>query len=94
MLALGAPVLDSPFWVEFQLGSDGKLCLESVEADSVPDTANSPVWMMESEDNEIEEQLTAAGYRLKEQKTPEITGYSVSAFRDPEGNVFYLKINE
>lgn len=91
-LALGAPVLDSPFWVEFQMCDNGKLCLESVHAESAGENpTKAPVWMMDAEE-ELVEHLTAAGYRLPAQTTPVIAGYTVTAFRDPEGNVFYLTV--
>lgn len=92
-LGLGSPTLDTPFWVEFPLGNDGKLCLEAVNKRPGSTPANTPVWMLEAEDD-IEEQLTAAGCKLKTQNTPEIEGYAVTAFQDPEGNVFYLKTNK
>lgn len=90
ILALGAPVLDSPFWVEFQMCSGGKLCLEAVESEIGSGTENGPVWMMEAEEDMLEQ---LSPYRLPEQKTPSIIGYSVAAFRDPEGNVFYLSVS-
>ena len=89
-LLLGSPVLDTPFWVEFQMCESGKLCLESVQGErdaAHPDMA--PVWMMEA-DEELLEHLTASGYRLPEQNTADVEGHPVTAFRDPEGNVFYL----
>lgn len=90
-LALGTPVLDSSFWVEFQMCDGGKLCLEAIEPKTVlARQESSPVWMMEAEE-ELIEQLTA--YRLPQQKTPSILGYNVTAFRDPEGNVFYLTVS-
>ena len=93
-LLLGSPVLDSPFWVEFQMCSGGKLCLEHADpATEISADNNGPVWMMEA-DEDLVEQLTASGYLLPEQKTPQILGYSVKAFRDPEGNIFYLTLNE
>lgn len=91
-LALGTPVLDSPFWVEFQMCDGGKLCLEAIDPKTVlARQDSSPVWMMEA-DEELTEQL--ASFRLPQQKTPEIMGYSVTAFRDPEGNVFYLTVSK
>ena len=92
ILGLGTPLLDSPFWVEFQMGETGKLCLELVDTlPSAEEKHNVPVWMMEA-DEELPEQLSM--YRLPEQKTPVILGYSVTAFRDPEGNVFYLTVRK
>ena len=90
-LALGTPVLDSSFWVEFQMCDGGKLCLEAIDPKTVlARQESSPVWMMEA-DEELIEQLAA--YRLPQQKTPTILGYSVTAFHDPEGNVFYLTLS-
>ena len=89
-LGLGAPVLDSPFWVEFQICDGGKLCLESIDPKTViARQESSPVWMLEAEE-ELADQLTS--YRLPIQKTPSILGYNVTAYRDPEGNVFYLSV--
>ena len=90
-LALGNPILDSPFWVEFQMCDGGKLCLEAIDPKTVlARQESSPVWMMEA-DEELVEHLSA--YRLSSQKTPAIMGYEVTAFRDPEGNVFYLTVS-
>ena len=90
-LGLGTPVLDSPFWVEFQMCEGGKLCLEAIDPHTVlARQDSSPVWMMEVEE-EIAEQLSYCS--LPEQKTPSILGYSVKAYRDPEGNVFYLTVS-
>ena len=89
-LGLGTPVLDSPFWVEFQMCDGGKICLETIDPKTVlARQDSSPVWMMEA-DEELVEYLAA--YRLPKQKTPTILGYEVTAFRDPEGNVFYLTV--
>ena len=90
-LGLGSPVLDSPFWVEFQMCDGGKLCLESADPETLPVAGNTAVWMMEA-DEELLEQLSP--YRLPEQNVPAIMGYSVTAFRDPEGNVFYLTVRK
>ena len=91
-LGLGAPILDSPFWVEFQICDDGKLCLEAIDPKTVlARQESSPVWMLEAEED-VAEQLTA--YRLTTQKNPSILGYSVTAYRDPEGNVFYLTVKD
>lgn len=92
VLQLGSPVLDTPFWVEFQMCETGKLCLESCGEQSRETNApSSAVWMMEAEE-ELAEQLTAAGYREQEQKTVSVDGYPVTAFHDPEGNIFYLTV--
>jgi catechol 2,3-dioxygenase-like lactoylglutathione lyase family enzyme len=92
-LALGSPLLDTPFWVEFQLCGDGKLCLESVSDPLQPVNGNVPVWMLET-DPEIIDHLTAAGCKTDHQPSVQITGYNVTAFHDPEGNLFYLKCND
>lgn len=90
ILGLGAPLLDSPFWVEFQISDGGKLCLEAIDPKTViARQESSPVWMLEAEE-ELAVQLAA--YRLPEQKTPTIIGYAVTAYSDPEGNVFYLSV--
>ena len=90
-LDLGAPVLDSSFWVEFQMCDGGKLCLEAIDPKTVlARQESSPVWMMEAEEYQVEQ---LAAYRLPAQKTPTILGYTVTAFRDPEGNVFYLSVS-
>ena len=89
-LQLGSPVLDTPFWVEFQMCEGGKLCLEFVRDQNDESNGKSPsVWMMEA-DEELLERLTSAGYKLPEQKVASVEGYPVTAFRDPEGNIFYL----
>ena len=90
-LGLGSPVLDSPFWVEFQMSDGGKLCLEAADPEMLSATGSSAVWMMEA-DEELMEQLSL--YKLPEQNVPSIMGYSVTAFRDPEGNVFYLTVRK
>ena len=92
VLLLGSPVLDTPFWVEFQMCESGKLCLESRgELPGETGVPSAPVWMMDA-DEELLEQLTAAGYREQEQKTASVEGYPVTAFHDPEGNIFYLTV--
>lgn len=90
ILGLGTPLLDSPFWVEFQICNGGKLCLEAIDPKTVlARQESSPVWMLEA-DEDLTEQL--ASYRLPNQRTPSIMGYSVTAYKDPEGNVFYLTV--
>jgi predicted enzyme related to lactoylglutathione lyase len=90
VLELGAPVIDSNFWVEFKLQEDVSIVLEQApEGEKIPPGRDRVSWLYRID--HIEEMLS----KLKEHghqphSEEERLGYKVYQFLDPEGNPFYL----
>ena len=91
LLELGAPVMDSNFWVEFKLGDYASLILEQIiTGEPVPEGRGRIAWLCAVNDyNEIIEQLKENGYDpLGEEE--EHWGMKTLTFLDPEGNPFTI----
>ncbi len=80
VLGLGAPVMDSSFWVEFRLDSQSSLFLEKSE---VLDTSR----------NSLMDILASYGYVPKKIPTDQV-GFTVYRLHDPEGNPFFIAPKE
>jgi hypothetical protein len=94
VLELGAPVIDSNFWVEFRLGDGVPFILDKVlEDEHVPESGGRISWIFKT--NEIEPvvaRLRLFGYEPKCEPIERI-GLKVYEFRDPEGNPFLVCAN-
>lgn len=91
-LELGAPVMDSTFWVEFKVGDKASLFLEQAHPEEklVP-TRGRVAWICETSNLEgIVAKLKELGHDPVAVAT-EKAGYQVLRFQDPEGNPFYLR---
>ncbi|HBC89397.1 MAG TPA: hypothetical protein DCZ94_20850 [Lentisphaeria bacterium] len=90
VLELGAPVIDSNFWIEFKLQDNVSLVLEqAAEGEKLPPGRDRISWLYRIE--AIDDMLA----KLKEHghqphAEDERLGYKVYQFLDPEGNPFYL----
>ncbi len=91
ILQLGTPVMDSNFWVEFNLPCGTSLYLEKLDemaASAAVKSRISWVYKVENPDALIE-RLSEYGYDST--TTREIrVGYKLVKFYDPEGNSFYI----
>lgn len=91
VLELGAPAMDSNFWVEFKLSDSVSLLLEKIgDMDLPKDSLNRVSWILKTESTEfIIEKLRQYGYNpLAEQEYR--VGFKMTKFNDPEGNAFYV----
>lgn len=91
ILNLGAPVMDSAFWVEFRLPGDFSLFLEKKEDnEKISEKAGRISWVCMVKDiDTIIGRLKEYGYQslaVEEQRI----GFNTYVFCDPEGNPFYL----
>ena len=91
ILGLGAPIIDSSFWIEFKVQEDVALVLEPViEGETIPEKDGRTSWLYKVED------LDGMIHRLEEhgyepvRGEQERLGYRVYVFNDPEGNHIYL----
>ena len=90
VLELGAPIIDSNFWVEFKLQEDVSVVLEqAAEGEKISPGRDRVSWLYRVE--HIEEMLA----KLKEHghhphSEEERLGDKVYQYLDPEGNPFYL----
>ena len=91
-LGLGAPVMDSTFWVEFKVDGNASLFLEQAHpGEKLVPTRGRVAWICETPNlDEIVSRLTELGHESVAAAT-EKAGYQVLRFQDPEGNPFYLK---
>ena len=91
ILGLGAPVIDSNFWVEFKLQEDVALVLEKIpEGEPVSAEHGNTSWMLRLENLEtVISRLKEHGYEPLKTDCERL-GIKVNAFKDPEGNIFYL----
>jgi len=95
VLELGAPVVDSNFWVEFKLQEEVGLILEqAAKGEKLPVGRGRISWLYQVEDiDQLIARLKEHGYEpLKEEQ--ERLGYRVYMYCDPEGNPFYLYSHE
>ena len=92
VLELGAPVMDSTFWVEFKIGNNASLFLEQAHPEEklVP-TKGRVAWICETSNIDcIVDKLRELGHEPAS-TSAERAGYQVLQFQDPEGNPFYLR---
>ncbi len=90
VLALGTPVLDSNFWVEFQLSETTSFCLEQKENISVP-TDDKQCLFEVSSIQDFLKRYCNCGYKISEDlHVSSIFGIKVYSFLDPENNIFYI----
>ena len=94
VLELGAPVIDSNFWVEFKLGEGVPLILEkALEDEVIPDSSGRISWIFKTDEIEpVVARLKLFGYDPKCEAIERI-GLKVYEFRDPEGNPFLVCAN-
>ncbi len=88
-LLLGAPVVDSNHWVEFQLSNGLVLGVRQQPNASAQKGCNT-MWVYYSVDySDIREQLLDAGFAPLKIAAPPV-GLKAEIFSDPEGNRFTL----
>ena len=90
VVQLGAPIMDSNFWVEFKLPGGGILALERRESAKVPEQGQGIAWLMV-----VPKLATLVEHLEKNEVKPlrpeqEIPGVNCRSFVDPEGNPFTL----
>jgi len=92
VLDLGAPVMDSNFWVEFKIGDSASLVLEQARpGEKLVPTKGRVAWICETNDlDEIVARLLEMGHEPVTGETDKI-GFKVLKYQDPEGNPFYIK---
>ena len=92
ILELGAPIMDSTFWVEFKLGDSAALVLEQARpGEKLVSTKGRVAWVCETPDiDELVDRLQELGHVPLPGETDKI-GFKVLKYQDPEGNPFYLK---
>ena len=89
ILELGAPVMDSNFWVEFKLPCSFTLVLEKVDRKGSTDGDNM-VWGCQIDNIDlIKSRLDEYGYHIRLEKAHRI-GVDFYICHDPEGNAFYM----
>ena len=91
VLDLGAPVMDSNFWIEFKLGNSASLVLEQARpGEKLVSTKGRVAWICETHDlDEVVDRLQEMGHDPVNGETDKI-GFKVLQYRDPEGNPFYI----
>ncbi len=90
LLRLGAPVTDSNFRTEFDLGNGTRLALcLAREEEQIASGVRSALWIIPDNPAELISDLTAGGYQM--QCDPLNLLYpGVKCFQDPEANPIYL----
>lgn len=91
VLDLGAPVMDSNFWVEFKINGSSSLILEEVATgEKVPVGRGRISWVCSVNDlEEVVARLEKNGFKpLKEEE--ERLGIRILKYCDPEGNPFTI----
>ena len=91
VLGLGAPVMDSTFWVEFKLDAHASLFLEKSDVlDTAPGKHGHLSWFYRTDDPEgLKETLASYGYITQKVSTDQ-AGFPVYRLHDPEGNPFFI----
>ena len=91
VIGLGAPSIDSNFWVEFKLQDDVALVLELINSAEKPsETRGRTSWLYKVADlDAMVAKLKEHGYEPFEGEQERL-GYRVFVFSDPEGNLIYL----
>lgn len=91
VLALGNPVMDSNFWVEFPLSEHASLCLEKAPVSSEPESKPRVLWTFRVRSlKKFISRFAEFGYECGEEKWAESLGMRLREFHDPEGNPFYV----
>jgi catechol-2,3-dioxygenase len=89
-LKLGAPAVDSNFWVEFCLPGNSMLVLEQTNAASETTVKGDICWLLRVEDlDAMVGQLAEVNVRPLRPKRS-VPGRDCATFADPEGNQFTL----
>lgn len=89
-LSLGAPIVDSNFWVEFEIPDSGTLILEHTKAHAGDGVKRGVSWLLHTDDlaGKIKD-LEKHGVRPL--RPPfRVPGKECATFADPEGNLFTL----
>ena len=91
ILRLGAPVMDSNFWVEFKMKNGTSLLLDKVDQGEKLSSCRGRIsWMCEIKDfDDTVAILKEKGHEPIE-KEEELDNKRIIPFCDPEGNPFYL----
>lgn len=91
ILNLGAPVMDSNFWVEFKINGSSSLILEQVmTGEKLPAGRGRIAWLCTVDNmKETLERLQKNGYEPLAEEEDRI-GIKIYKFCDPEGNPFSL----
>jgi predicted enzyme related to lactoylglutathione lyase len=93
VLELGPPILDSNFWVEFQLTDGVSLILEKPLESEVLSTVtkNKVAWVYKVDDiKQVISRLEANACSPVKVVEDERFSFRIHIFHDPEGNPFYL----
>jgi len=90
VVGLGAPVMDSGFWVEFR-SAGTVICLEKSEWGEPIPPASGRVALLLTVDSidAFSKRMTDAGYSEAANSSDRF-GFLVKCCRDPEGNLFYV----
>ena len=91
VLDLGAPVMDSNFWVEFRLADSLALCLEKIaDGDTAPTSEGGISWIFRTDElDTLVDRLHKYGYNPVPQKQERV-GFKTLRFLDPEGTPFMV----
>ncbi|MBR2426193.1 MAG: hypothetical protein IKB16_05560 [Lentisphaeria bacterium] len=91
VVGLGAPVMDSSFWCEFNINGNSSLYLEKADIDETLHAATGRIaWMLQVPDlPAFTSQMEKSGYSVAHTSADRV-GFIVYAYRDPEGNLFYV----
>ena len=96
ILNLGAPVMDSNFWVEFKINSSSSLIIEqAITGEKLPAGRGRIAWLCSVEN--LEETLTRLeknGHEPITEEDEERIGVKIYKFCDPEGNPFSICENK
>ena len=94
VLGLGAPVMDSTFWVEFRLDAGVSLFLEKSEVLDAAEKRGRISWFLRSDNpEELMNVLSSYGYAGRKLPADQV-GFPVYRFHDPEGNPFFIAPKE
>ena len=90
VLGLGAPVMDSTFWVEFKLDDHASLFLEKSEVLDTSGKRGHISWIYRADNlDDLKEMLVSYGY-ITQKVATDLVGFSVYRLHDPEGNPFFI----
>jgi catechol 2,3-dioxygenase-like lactoylglutathione lyase family enzyme len=91
ILRLGAPIMDSNFWVEFKLKNNVSLLLdEAGQGEKLPSGRGRISWMCEIKDFDDTVSLLKEKGHEPISEEEEQDNKRMIQFCDPEGNPFYL----
>ena len=91
VLGLGAPVMDSNFWVEFRVNGTMSLFLEKAEwGEKIIPPNERVAWFLQVPSlAEFIQKMEKYGYQ-KETASADRVGFPVRVYKDPEGNEFFV----